>query len=177
VIFVTVGAQMPFDRLVRTVDRWAERRGRSDVFAQIGPSEYRPAHLRWARFLDPQDFRKRYETASVIVAHAGTGSILTALQLGKPIVVMPRRARLHETRSDHQVASAERFSRFPSVEVASDERALLASLERIEELRGLRAIGAHASAELLNALRRFVDRGLPRPLEDEDDVLDAARNL
>lgn len=37
-IFVTVGTQVQFDRLIRTVDEWAGARARSDIFAQIGPS-------------------------------------------------------------------------------------------------------------------------------------------
>src|SRR5688500_9921748 len=98
VIFVTVGAQMPFDRLVRAVDAWAE--GRTDVVAQIGESAYVPKTLRWTRFLEPEAFRRHYAEAKVVVAHAGTGSIITALQIGKPIIVMPRRAALRETRND-----------------------------------------------------------------------------
>src|SRR5688500_7551831 len=86
-IFVTVGAQMPFDRLVRTVDQWAGDRRRSDVFAQIGASDYRPSNIRWERFLEPEEFKQRYAAASVIVAHGGTGSIITALHLGKPILL------------------------------------------------------------------------------------------
>lgn len=157
VIFVTVGAQMPFDRLVRTVDRWAGDRCRGDVFAQIGPTDYRPTSIRWTNFMDPGQFRRRCEAASVIVAHAGTGSIITALQLGKPILVMPRRAILRETRNDHQVATAERFRRFESVAVACDEKELIARLEGIDDLRGLQAVGPHASPELVRAIGEFID--------------------
>lgn len=38
-IFVTVGHQTPFDRLIRLVDRWAEENMRHDLFAQIGHGE------------------------------------------------------------------------------------------------------------------------------------------
>jgi hypothetical protein len=40
-IFVTVGTQGQFDRLIRTVDEWADARGRTDLFAQTGPAVYR----------------------------------------------------------------------------------------------------------------------------------------
>ena len=159
-IFVTVGAQMSFDRLVKAVDRWASSRGRGDVFAQIGPTDYYPSHIQWTKFMDPGEFKHRFETAKVIVAHAGTGSIITALQLGKPILVMPRRASLRETRNDHQVATAEQFRRFPSVVVAWDEKELIARLERIDDLAGLQAIGSYASPELVGTIRGFID-GMP----------------
>src|SRR4051794_31546743 len=89
VIFVTVGAQMPFDRLVQCVDRWAQSHDRHDVFAQIGSGSQRPGYIRWAEFLNPSEFRQHVAQANVVVAHAGMGSIITALELGKPILVMP----------------------------------------------------------------------------------------
>ena len=156
-IFVTVGAQMPFDRLVRTVDQWAGENGRDDVFAQIGQSEYHPSNIQWTNFLEPEEFKRKYEAAKVIVSHAGTGSIITALQLGKPILVMPRRANLRETRNDHQAATSEQFRRFDSVEVAWDENELIAKLEAIDNLHGSHRIESYASSELVKAIREFVD--------------------
>jgi len=168
-IFVTVGAQMPFDRLVKTVDQWARSLGRDDVFAQIGLTGYRPSHIQWTPFLAPPEFRQRCEAARAVVAHAGTGSIITALHLGKPIVIMPRRASLRETRSDHQVGTAERFLRFESVTVAWDEKELFASLEGIDGLTGRQPIAPHASRELVEALREFID-GEPVASPDRDRV-------
>lgn len=158
VIFVTVGAQMPFDRLVKTVDQWAFENGRNDVFAQIGQTEYRPSHIPWTQFLAPDAFRHKYETADLIVAHAGTGSLITALQLGKPILIMPRHASLRETRNDHQVATSKQFSHFDSVTVAWDEQELFEKLECIESFQHeLQNIRSHASHELIEAIREFID--------------------
>lgn len=155
-IFVTVGAQMPFDRLVKTVDHWAGESGRDDVFAQIGLTDFCPENMHWTPFLSTEEFIQRYESASVIVSHAGTGSIITALQLGKPILIMPRRASLHETRNDHQVATAEQFRRFSSVGVAFDEKELITGLKGIANLRGCQSIEPYASFELLKAIREFI---------------------
>lgn len=156
-IFVTVGAQMPFDRMIKAVDAWARLRGRDDVFAQIGPAEYLPTHVKWTKFLEPPEFAAHYRDASVIVAHAGTGSILQALELGKPILVMPRRAALRETRNDHQVATAERFQALGRIPVAWDEEDLAAQLDGIDSLVRGRTVGPHASPQLLSRLRRFLD--------------------
>lgn len=156
-IFVTVGAQMPFDRLIKTVDQWAREHGREDVFAQIGLTDYRPTNIQWTTFLSTEEFKQRYEAASVIIAHAGTGSIITALQLGKPILIMPRRASLRETRNDHQVATAEQFRSFDSVVVALDEKELITRLEGIDNLRGRQSIEPYASHELVEAIREFID--------------------
>jgi len=156
-IFVTVGAQMPFNRLVQAVDHWAHERGREDVFAQIGLTDYRPKNIQWTPFLSTEEFNQRCEAANVIVAHAGTGSIITALQLGKPILIMPRRANLRETRNDHQVATSEQFRCFDSVLVAVDEKELITRLEGIHNLNARRAIEPYASHELLGVIREFID--------------------
>jgi UDP-N-acetylglucosamine transferase subunit ALG13 len=156
VILVTVGGQMPFDRLVTAVDEWAGRRGRNDVFAQIGPTALRPRNVRWTHLLEPDEFRRQVVAADAIVAHAGMGSILTALEHGKPILVMPRRGDLKETRNDHQVATAERFRELGRVVVARDESELPQRLDELSALRASSAIPPHASPELLAALRAFV---------------------
>lgn len=93
----------------------------------------------------------------MIIAHAGTGSIITAFQLGKPILIMPQRASLRETRNDHQVATAEQFRRFSSIVVASDEKELIARLEGIDDLDGRQTVGPYASQELLMTIRRFIE--------------------
>lgn len=174
-ILVTVGAQMPFDRLVRAVDAWAgsrlgertARRNDGDVFAQIGPTPLRPRHLQWAHFLTPAEFRAKVQLATLLVAHAGMGSILTALEIGRPILVMPRRGDLHETRNDHQVATAKRFAAQGRVSVAMDEHELVLQLNRLiggTEPARLRApsvpqISRFASPELIEAVRAFIANG------------------
>lgn len=153
-IFVTVGGQMPFDRLVRAVDEWAGAAGRSDVFAQIGPAEYRPRHIDFSELLSPDEFRRRVSECSGVVGHAGMGTILTALELRKPVLVLPRLARLAETRSDHQVATAEHFSAAGLVLHAADEAELVARLDELADFRPSQEIGATASESLLAAVRR-----------------------
>jgi UDP-N-acetylglucosamine transferase subunit ALG13 len=148
---------MPFDRLVRAVDAWAVARARDDLFAQIGESEYKPNRLQWAHLLDPTDFKSRYEASQAIIAHAGIGSIITALQLGKPIIIMPRHSSLMETRNDHQIATAKHFQHYPGVAVAWHESELPELLDGIFAMAARPpSLGEHASPELLQALRDFV---------------------
>lgn len=158
-IFVTVGTQGPFDRLVRTVDDWAGQRGRHDVFAQIGPSSYSPKHIEAKPFIPPDEFRKNTEAAWVVVAHAGMGSIITALEFGKRIVVMPRRCDLREHRSDHQIATAKRLSDRGLVQAAFDEADLRDKLDRLDACRSSDRLGTEASPYLLATLRAFIETG------------------
>ena len=156
-IFVTVGHQMPFARLVRPVDRWAGERDDVEVFAQIGVTEFRPSHIEWTASLPPDEFERRVREASCVVAHAGMGTILTALRLAVPILVLPRRAELRETRSDHQLATVQRFQSIGRVRAAMDEDQLIDALDAIGSLEPGAPIAAHASPQLLRTLRHFID--------------------
>lgn len=157
-IFVTVGSQMAFDRLIGAMDSWtAAQSDAPDVFAQIGPSALRPAAMRWSVALTPQEFDAAVDAASVIVAHAGMGSVLTAMEKGKVLVLMPRLGERQETRNDHQVATARWLASREGIFIAMDEHELPAVLAtaRAASARTAR-IAPYASDRLIEALRSFV---------------------
>jgi UDP-N-acetylglucosamine transferase subunit ALG13 len=157
VIFVTVGSQLGFDRLVGAVAAWARDRREDRVFMQTADTAVDLSGIAHMPMLTAAEIRRRYDEATLVVAHAGTGSIIECMLRGKPIVVMPRSAALRETRNDHQFATARRFQSRPGVFVAWDESELPALLDRASELRGGGGIAAHAGAPLLAALRAFVE--------------------
>lgn len=156
-IFLTVGTQLPFDRLVRVVDEWAGKSGRDDVFAQIGPSQLQPKWLRYQTFVAPGEFAKHVAAATLVIAHAGMGSILYALELGKPIIVMPRRSELNEQRNNHQLATARRFRELGRIMVAMDEVELLSQLQCLQIPSSMPRIGRFATDEMLKSVRQLIE--------------------
>lgn len=161
-LLLTVGAQMPFDRLVAALDHWARQHPSAHVTAQIGDSALRPTHLHAQRFLEPARFDRACDEADAIVGHAGIGTLFAALERGKPVLVLPRRADLRETRNDHQLATARRFGERPGVVVVWDERDLPAGLERLaEQVRAASGVVEPALREgpLFDAIRSFMDSG------------------
>ena len=155
-IFVTVGGQLPFDRLVYGVDNWASHEGRGDVFAQIGNSDQPPTHIEWERFLPPDLFQTKVRDARVLVAHAGIGSILSAIELNKPIVVMPRRAHLGEHRNDHQWATVTHLAEHAGITVATTEEELFDKLGGLTQLSGPPKADMSEYLRLINFLRREI---------------------
>lgn len=156
-IFLTVGTQFPFDRLVRAVDEWAGASGRDDVVAQIGPTRFVPRYIRYQSFISPSEFAQHVSSAELIVSHAGMGTILNALGFGKPILVMPRQAKFNEHRNDHQLATARRFKEFGRILVAMDEREIAGQLDSMRDLNPSARIGPFASVELLEGVRKFIE--------------------
>lgn len=155
-IFATVGGQLPFDRMIRCIDAWVAKSGREDVFCQIGEAEFEPQHARFECFLSPEEFTSKLNAADILIAHAGMGTIISAMQLGKPIIIFPRRAELGEQRNDHQLATAKAFAQRGDLAVAMDEEELGVLLERIDELQPAERIGSAASESLQDAIREFM---------------------
>lgn len=158
-IFITVGTDLPFDRMMKVIDQWAGETGRKDVFAQIGEGGWQPKHIPFVEFLEPAEFKKRFAESTLIIGHAGMGTILSALLHGKPILVMPKKASLGEHRNEHQTATAKRMMALGNVNVAFDEAELRAKLDRVDELQGREPIGAHASGGLVDGIREFIFQG------------------
>ena len=158
-IFVTVGTDQPFDRLVRAVDQWARENNRTDVFAQIGETQNPPTFITYSKFIEPPEYARRFASASIVVSHAGMGTILSALRWEKPILVMPRVASLGEHRNEHQLATARHLSALGKVNVAIDETELRTCLDQLGNLKPKDKIGPYASESLVSALREFIAQG------------------
>lgn len=160
-IFVTVGSQLPFDRLVHAVDRWAADTARDDVLAQVGVTEAPPSRIEWIKELDPGSFEERVAAADVLVGHAGTGTIMAALEAGKPVVILARTAAKAETRNDHQVATLSRFADTAGVYPASHEDEVGTLIERAltdAETSQSAGLSRHASGAIVERLRGFLDQ-------------------
>jgi beta-1,4-N-acetylglucosaminyltransferase len=110
-IFLTVGSQFPFDRLVKAVDDLIDRGLINEkVFAQIGDSTYKPRNFEHSAYLEKREFDIYVGRASALIGHAGMGTITVALSNRKPLLAMPRLKRFREVVNDHQVDIARRFS-------------------------------------------------------------------
>ncbi len=163
-ILLSVGTQLPFDRLICAVDRWAQASGRTDIVAQIGPTHYSPVAMRSFAYLAYDEFRELQENCSVMVCHAGMGSIITAMEFGKPIIVMPRDHRRGEHRNGHQFATLRQFGERQGVYPAEDVRELTALLDRADELTAYSTLGTSASSRFVDQLASIVNRPEPRSI-------------
>lgn len=156
-IFLTVGSQMPFDRLVRAVDDWASAHPEVDVLAQIGETDFVPKAMRWVNVMAPEIYLEHVDACDFLIGHAGMGTVITAAERGKPLLVMPRRGHLRETRNDHQVATARWLAERPGLIVAMDED------EISTRLAAMLAQGEHEKAsdsatnQLVAAVRAFIE--------------------
>ena len=155
-ILVTIGMQLPFDRLIKAMDEIAARLD-EPVVAQTGASSYRPRNFAGTPSIPPGEFDELFRQARLVVAHAGIGTVMNAQRHRKPIVLYPRRARFGEHRNDHQLATCSQLSQRPGIHVAWDNHEL-ASLIAIAGLVAPDALAeATARQRLIEGLRSYLD--------------------
>lgn len=112
-VFVTLGTQnFNFNRLLQAVEKAVKNNVITDeVIAQIGNNEFQSKHIKCISFLDKDAFVEHMKEARFIISHAGTGSIVSALKMGKKIIVGPRLSEYGEHIDDHQLEILEAFSK------------------------------------------------------------------
>lgn len=153
-VFCTVGTQAPFDRFLKIIDELAPDI-KGDITVQSFRDQYEPTHVKTVNFLAPDEFNRLFAEADIIIAHAGMGTIISAMQQGKPIIVFPRIAALGEHRNEHQLATAKKMAEMGYVYVAHDEQELR-NLVLQENLKSLHHLGPYASQSLIDELVRVI---------------------
>jgi len=154
-IFLTVGTQFAFDRLVKAVDDGcAAGLIDEEVVAQTGDASYEPRHFQYVAAMPKEEYDRCIQKASAVISHAGMGTISMALQLNKPLLAMPRLARYGEVVNDHQVELADRFAQAGHILVARDESEIAA---KIAELKTFVPVPRKAQPEVVaERVRRFL---------------------
>jgi UDP-N-acetylglucosamine transferase subunit ALG13 len=155
-IFLTVGTQLPFERLIKCVDLFCQHNHNIQVVGQISMSSYTPKNFEYHDTLSIPEFSALFEQSDLVISHAGMGSILTALCAAKPILIMPRLTKYKEHRNDHQVGTAENFSQHAGCHVFNDVDQLNnAYTAAINESQSA-SINSFAPDETISNLRKLI---------------------
>lgn len=104
-ILTIVGThEQQFNRLVAAVDALQTDEPR---VTQYGHSTTIPQHGTARDFIPFDEVERLIGEARIVIAHAGTGTVMHALSLGKVPVVVPRLAQFGEHVDDHQLELVE----------------------------------------------------------------------
>ncbi len=158
-VFASVGSMFAFDRFVRAVDDWAALHPDVSVEIQIGSGAYEPRQARFTRLMPPALYARRIAQARLFIAHAGMGSIISAIEAGKPLLMMPRRYAEGEHTTDHQFATVAKFRDREGLHVADDAAALHAAIDRLllDGSATPAPIDPYATPQLLAQVRAFIE--------------------
>lgn len=128
-LFATVGATLPFDRLVSSVaDLKARGEIPEEVLFQVGENGLKPDGQRAVESLEFGEIQALLRKADIVVCHGGTGSLVTALREGCRVIAMPRSAARGEHYDDHQTEITSAFAARGLIWVAEDAQQLEGAL-------------------------------------------------
>lgn len=155
-VFLTVGSMLPFDRLVSAMDAWAKAHPAAHVFAQIGETGLRPVNFEYRAMISPSEYRNHFAACDVVVSHVGMGTVITALECSRPLVLLPRRPELHEVTSNHQLATAKWLMGKPGVCIIDSEDKLSVAISESVGADMTLMIETGTRSKLVDALRQFI---------------------
>ena len=141
-MLVTVGATLPFDRMVEMVVR-AKAAGLipEHVTIQTGMGGTAPVApgITVVESIDFAEIQNLLRRADLVVCHGGTGSLITALREGCRIVAVPRRFARGEHYDDHQAEITDAFAARGLIETAQDDADFARALAAIRAREPIRA--------------------------------------
>lgn len=156
-VFVTVGATLPFDRMVQMtaeVCRDGDIPGR--LLVQTGVGGVAPEGLEVLESLPFDEVQQILDMASIVICHGGTGSLITALSKGCHVIATPRRAALGEHYDDHQAEITDAFARRGLIQVANNVDELKAALAAVRNRP--RVVATSDPAEMIAFIGGLLDR-------------------
>lgn len=158
-IFVALGThEQPFDRSLDIVEPLAAEH---ELVIQHGHTPPRPGlRAEWIDFGAYDEIVELMRRSDAVICHAGVGTIMTALSIGKHPVVLPRLAAHGEHVDDHQLQITTTFA---------DRGVVVACLmpneiaDAVERARTLPPPNAAPVGDLLDAVREATaGEGEPR---------------
>lgn len=157
-IFVTLGSQkFQFNRMLIEIDKLIDKgKITEEVFAQIGASDYKPKNFKYSDFLTQDEFKNYMKNADLVITHAGTGAIVTALKNDKLVIAIPRLAKYGEHVDDHQVQLIDEFKELNFIEPVYETEQLADALELVRKNKYNKYVSN--TRNIIEDIEKFIER-------------------
>ncbi len=155
-IFITVGSQkFQFDRLIKAIDELIEKKIITEkVFAQIGVSNYKPRNYEYKEFLTQDEFKRYLSDSDLVITHAGTGAIISALKQEKKVIAIPRLSKYGEHVDDHQMQLIEEFKELNFIEPVYEIDELESAIKNVNNKNYNKYISN--TKNIIESIERFI---------------------
>lgn len=132
-IFVITGTEaFPFNRLMAELDRLKETgQIKDEIFIQSGSCTFEPQRCKSVTWLPFDAMCENIKKADMVIAHAGAGTTLLCLELGKTPIIVTRQKRFDEHLDDHQVPFAKMMEKLDYAFVAYDVSEIYNCVEKL----------------------------------------------
>ena len=157
-IFVTLGSQkFQFNRILEEIDKLIEKKIiNEEVFAQTGASTYIPKEYMYKDFLTQDEFKEKMKEATLVITHAGTGAIITALKNNKKVIAIPRLAKYGEHVDDHQIQLIEEFKQLNFIEPKYEVEELKEAIDKTKKNKYNKYISN--TDTIIDDIKKYIER-------------------
>ena len=103
-VFITLGTQgNQFQRCLKMVEELIdELHPKQEFVAQLGNTKYKSDKIKCLDFVTEADFKELIEKADIVITHAGSGALFSAIKQGKKTIAVARLHKYKEMANDHQ---------------------------------------------------------------------------
>lgn len=111
-IFITLGTQScDFSRCLKMMDEVLHKYAIDEpIVAQIGYTSYQLEKAKCFKFVPEEEYQEYINNARIVISHAGTGALSSAIKKGKKIIAVARLSRFNEMVNDHQIEIVKKLS-------------------------------------------------------------------
>lgn len=155
-LFVPLGTQkFPFGRIITALNALVAQ-GKYKADEIVMQSALYPVEPRFRHFglIPNEEFNRYMHEAEVIITHSGVNSIISCMELGKPLIVCPRLYKFGEHVDNHQMEIATLMHEKYDVLVCTDMKDLAGLIEEAKT-HSYKQWVSHRD-ELLDAIRGLI---------------------
>lgn len=127
-----------------------------EVVIQTGISDFIPKNSKYFKFCPKSEMDHYYDSARLIVSHAGAGTISNALEKKKPIIVVPRHEKI-EAADDHQKELTMQLEKMKNVIAVYNIKELELKINDINDESIIINYQVINPNKFLLSIKRFVD--------------------
>jgi len=135
-VLVTIGSmsEKKFTRLFKIIDELCEESilDRNQVIAQVGFDNYESNYYKTFDMISDSEFKQKIIECDLIITHAGTGTIMSALKKNKKVILFPRMEKYDEHYDNHQLEISEIFKNKNLVLCATTKKELIQCISKIK---------------------------------------------
>ncbi len=136
-IFVVLGThELPFHRLLNEIEHLKQQAFiKEEVIVQHGHTPCNSKYFSLKKFVSYEEMDAFYDKARIVITHAGTGSVVTALRKGKKVIAVPRLKEYGEHNDNHQLEIVAQFLKQGYILTWKDGEQLAAVLKQAEDFK------------------------------------------
>lgn len=103
-VFITLGTQgNQFQRCLKMVEELIdELHPKQEFVAQLGNTKYKSDKIKCLDFVPEAEFKEFIGKADIVITHAGSGALFSAIKQGKKAIAVARLHKYKEMANDHQ---------------------------------------------------------------------------